>query len=89
MFAVHGGKFSALGLGVGVGEGVFGVPEVNGVGFGLVMAVIDGPEFPFRVGMVQPRRVIVLSDIQQVHYGLNFDVVLVLHSKSSHLLSSL
>lgn len=52
MLAVERRGFSGLGFGVGVGEVVFGVPEVDGVGFDFIMAIIDGSEFSFGVGMM-------------------------------------
>lgn len=52
MLAIKGRGFSALGFGVGVGEVVFGVPEVYGAGFNFVMAIIDGSKFSFGVRMM-------------------------------------
>lgn len=82
MFAIERREFSALGFGVGVVEVVFGVSEMYGVGFNLVMAIIDGSKFSFGEGMVKTRGVIVFPDIKQVHYGLNLNMVMCLHVNS-------
>lgn len=69
----------ALYLVVGIEVVLLVHPEVDGIGFHLVMVVIEHPKFPSLVGAIEEPVLLIISNVQQVHYRLALHVVLLSH----------
>lgn len=69
----------ALDLVVGTGVVLLVGPEVDRVRFDLVVVVIEHPELPPLEGPVEQPVLLVVPDVQQVHYRLALHVVLLSH----------